>query len=32
MVIEVIEKIHAIAADGQDDEGIQLPEFVPWST
>ena len=31
-VIEIIEKIEAIAADGQNDKGIQLPEFVPWGT
>jgi hypothetical protein len=29
VVVEVIEKIEAVAADGQHDKRIQLPEFVP---
>jgi hypothetical protein len=31
-VVQIIEKIEGIAADGQDNKGIQLPEFVPGST
>jgi hypothetical protein len=31
VVVEVIEKIEAVAADGQHDKRIQLPEFVLWS-
>jgi hypothetical protein len=31
-VVQIIEKIEAIAADGQNDKGIQLPEFMFGST
>ena len=30
-VVQIIEKIEAVAADGQHDKRIQLPEFVLWS-
>ena len=31
-VIEIIEKINSVATDSQDNEGIQLPEFLPGGT
>jgi hypothetical protein len=31
-VVERIKKIDSVTADGEDDKGVQLPEFVPWGT
>lgn len=32
VIVPIIEEIEAIAADGQDDERIQLPELLPGNT